>query len=29
LNVTAEAEANYWSGMIDYHYDRMKGAGYG
>ena len=29
LDVTAEAEANYWSGMIDYHYDRMKEAGYG
>jgi len=29
LDVAAEAEANYWSGMIDHCCDTMKEAGYG
>mgnify|MGYP000512813000 CR=1 FL=1 len=29
LDVAAEAEANYWSGMIDHCYEQLKEARYG
>ena len=29
LDIAAEAEANYWSGLIDHVHDRMKENGYG